>query len=102
MLAPELSPRNTVVPDNLGSHKSEAVRHVIRKTGARLLFLPSYSPDLNPIEQAFAQLKQEHRHLLLPLAGKPAAARFALRPTAGDRVVYGHLKLRLLNDSKTS
>ncbi len=43
--------------DNLGSHKSAAVRQAIRATGARLLFLPKYSPDLNPIEQLFAKLK---------------------------------------------
>ena len=46
--------------DNLGSHKSEAVRAAIKAAGARLLFLPPYSPDLNPIEQVFAKLK----HLL--------------------------------------
>ena len=46
--------------DNLGSHKGEAVRAAIRSVGARLLFLPPYSPDLNPIEQVFAKLK----HLL--------------------------------------
>jgi putative transposase len=57
VLAPELSPKNTVILDNLGSHKSQAVRQAIRKTGARLLFLPPYSPDLNPIEQAFAKFK---------------------------------------------
>jgi len=43
--------------DNLGSHKSKAVRRAIRDAGAHLLFLPPYSPDLNPIEQAFAKLK---------------------------------------------
>jgi len=43
--------------DNLGSHKGKAVRHLIRSAGARLLFLPPYSPDLNPIEQVFAKLK---------------------------------------------
>jgi len=57
ILVPELSPRNTVILDNLGSHKSKAVRQAIRQTGARLLFLPPYSPDLNPIEQAFAKIK---------------------------------------------
>jgi transposase len=46
--------------DNLGSHKGEAVRLAIRAAGARLVFLPAYSPDLNPIEQVFAKLK----HLL--------------------------------------
>jgi transposase len=43
--------------DNLGSHKSQAVRHAICRTGAKLFFLPAYSPDLNPIEQVFAKLK---------------------------------------------
>ena len=43
--------------DNLGSHKGKAVRNAIRSAGARLLFLPKYSPDLNPIEQVFAKLK---------------------------------------------
>jgi putative transposase len=57
ILVPELSPRNTVILDNLGSDKSEAVRQAIRATGARLLFLPPYSPDLNPIEQAFSKIK---------------------------------------------
>ena len=46
-----------VVLDNLGSHKGKAVRHAINAAGARLLFLPKYSPDLNPIEQVFAKLK---------------------------------------------
>lgn len=46
-----------MVLDNLGSHKSQAVRQAIRAVGARLIFLPPYSPDLNPIEQAFAKLK---------------------------------------------
>jgi transposase len=43
--------------DNLGSHKGHAVRQATRSAGARLLFLPPYSPDLNPIEQMFAKLK---------------------------------------------
>lgn len=43
--------------DNLGSHKGHAVRHAIRAAGARILFLPKYSPDLNPIEQPFSKLK---------------------------------------------
>jgi transposase len=56
-LIPELKPGDIVIMDNLGSHKGEAVRKAIRKAGARLFFLPPYSPDLNPIEQAFAKLK---------------------------------------------
>jgi transposase len=56
-LVPELSPGDIVVIDNLGSHKGKAVRRAIRSTGAKLFFLPAYSPDLNPIEQVFAKLK---------------------------------------------
>jgi transposase len=43
--------------DNLGSHKGQAMRQAIRNCGAKLLFLPPYSPDLNPIEQVFSKLK---------------------------------------------
>lgn len=56
-LVPTLSPGDVVIMDNLGSHKGVAVRNAIRAAGARLLFLPPYSPDLNPIEQVFAKLK---------------------------------------------
>ncbi len=57
LLVPVLRPGDIVVMDNLGSHKSVAVRGMIRAAGARLWFLPPYSPDLNPIEQAFAKIK---------------------------------------------
>lgn len=57
VLTPTLKPGDIVVLDNLGSHKGLAVRCAIRAVGAHLLFLPPYSPDLNPIEQAFAKLK---------------------------------------------
>ena len=56
-LAPTLKPGDVVIMDNLGSHKGEAVRQAIRSAGAKLFFLPKYSPDLNPIEQVFAKLK---------------------------------------------
>ena len=52
-----MRPGDIVIMDNLGSHKGKAVRHAIRAVGARLFFLPKYSPDLNPIEQFFAKLK---------------------------------------------
>ena len=58
MLAPTLRPRNTVVADNLGSHKVAGVREGIEARGASLLHLPPYSPDLNPIELAFSKLKR--------------------------------------------
>ena len=57
VLAPTLGKGDLVVMDNLGSHKAKAVRHALRRAGARLIFLPKYSPDLNPIEQLFAKLK---------------------------------------------
>ncbi|MEI6724438.1 MAG: IS630 family transposase [Betaproteobacteria bacterium] len=57
VLAPTLSPGDVVVLDNLGSHKGKAARATVRARGAHLLFLPPYSPDLNPIEQVFAKLK---------------------------------------------
>jgi transposase len=56
-LAPTLSKGELVVLDNLGSHKGKPARNAIRAKGAHLLFLPPYSPDLNPIEQVFAKLK---------------------------------------------
>jgi transposase len=57
VLVPELSPGDIVVMDNLSSHKGPAVCQAIAATGARLLYLPPYSRDFNPIENAFAKLK---------------------------------------------
>ncbi len=59
-LVPVLKNGDLVIMDNLGSHRGKAVRRAIREAGAKLLFLPKYSPDLNPIEQLFSKLK----HLL--------------------------------------
>jgi putative transposase len=56
-LVPALRSGDIVVLDNLGSHRARAIRDVIRAAGARLVFLPPYSPDLNPIEQVFAKVK---------------------------------------------
>jgi transposase len=56
-LVPTLSRGDVVIMDNLGSHKGQAVRRLICAAGAKLFFLPRYSPDLNPIEQVFAKLK---------------------------------------------
>ena len=70
VLVPTLRQGDIVVMDNLGSHKSKAVRRAIRAAGARLLFLPKYSPDLNPIEQLFSKLK----HWLRRAAGRTADA----------------------------
>jgi transposase len=57
VLVPTLRHGDIVIMDNLGSHRGKAVRLAIRAAGARLFFLPKYSPDLNPIEQFFAKLK---------------------------------------------
>src|SRR6185312_9791930 len=56
-LVPTLSAGDIVIMDNLGSHKRQAIRQLIRAAGAKLFFLPPYSPDLNPIEQVFSKLK---------------------------------------------
>ena len=57
ILAPTLAPSDIVIMDNLGSHKVAGVREAIEARGAILLYLPPYSPDLNPIEKSFAKLK---------------------------------------------
>jgi putative transposase len=56
-LIPTLKRNDIVVLENLGSHRGKAVRNAIKAAGARLLFLPKYTPDLNPIEQVFAKLE---------------------------------------------
>ena len=61
VLVSELSPGNVVILDNLSSHKAPAVRAAIEAAGARLLFLPPYSPYVNPIEMAFSKLKAHLR-----------------------------------------
>jgi transposase len=66
VLVPTLRPSDIVIIDNLGSHKGKVVRQLIRAAGAKLFFLPKYSPDLNPIEQVFAKLK----HLLRKAAAR--------------------------------
>jgi transposase len=57
-LCPALKPGDVVVMDNLSSHKVDGVRERIERVGAEVLYLPPYSPDLNPIEKAWAKLKQ--------------------------------------------
>lgn len=61
VLVPELRPGDIVVMDNLSSHKAPKVREMIEAAGASLLYLPPYSPDFNPIENAFAKLKAHLR-----------------------------------------
>lgn len=61
MLAPVLRPGHIVIMDNLAAHKVDGIRQAIEACGATLLYLPPYSPDLNPIENAFAKLKANVR-----------------------------------------
>jgi transposase len=70
VLLPTLRPGDIVIMDNLGSHRSKIVRQLIRSAGARLFYLPKYSPDLNPIEQVFAKLK----HFLRKAAARTVEA----------------------------
>ena len=79
-LAPTLAKRDVVILDTLGSHKGRAARAAIRKAGAHLLFLPPYSPDLNPIEQVFAKLK----HLMRKAAARTPEAVTSTIATALD------------------
>ena len=80
-LAPTLAAGDIVILDNLSSHKHPAVRQAIRRAGAKLLFLPPYSPDLNPIEQVFAKLK----HLLRAAAERTKEATWKRIGTLLDR-----------------
>ena len=57
-LAPTLRPGQIVVMDNLGAHKPKRVRELIEERGAELVYLPAYSPDFNPIEEAFSKVKE--------------------------------------------
>ena len=67
VLAPTLQAGQIVVMDNLQAHKSARIKQVIEAKGCQLLFLPSYSPDLSPIEEAFSKLKHDRRHPLAML-----------------------------------
>lgn len=72
-LLPALEPGDIVILDNLGSHKGKAGRRLCKEAGVHLLFLPPYSPDLNPIEQLFAKLK----HFLRQAAERSLEATWA-------------------------
>lgn len=74
VLVPELRPGDVVVLDNLGRHTVAGVREAVEGAGCRLLFLPPYSPDLNPIENAFSKLKG----LLRTAAGRTVGGRRAV------------------------
>ena len=61
VLCPQLQPGQVVIMDNLSAHKVQGVREQIEARGARLIYLPAYSPDFNPIEQAWSKIKQSLR-----------------------------------------
>jgi transposase len=79
VLVPALIPGDVVVMDNLPAHKTQGVRHAIERAGCKLLYLPPYSPDFNPIENAFAKLKAH-------LRAKAERSVGALWDTVGDIV----------------
>ena len=81
VLVPELRPGDIVILDNLSSHKGPKVRALIEAAGASLVFLPPYSPDLNPIEMAFARLKA----LLRKAAARTVTGLWAAIGTLLDR-----------------
>lgn len=82
VLVPELRPGDIVVLDNLSSHKRERTRELLEAAGAHLVFLPPYSPDLNPIEMVFSKVKQ----LLRSLACRTRNALWAAMQSILDRV----------------
>lgn len=82
LLAPSLRPGQVVILDNLSAHKSEDARLAIEAVGARLLFLPAYSPDFNPIALAFSKIKEHLR----AAAARTADDLLAATATAIDAV----------------
>ena len=81
VLVPSLRQGDVVVMDNLGSHKAKATRDAITGAGARLIFLPAYSPDLNPIEQTFSKIKSVLRKAMGRTVPEVEAAIKAVLPT---------------------
>lgn len=82
VLVPQLRAGDTVVLDNLSSHKGSETRRLIEAAGATLLFLPPYSPDFNPIEMVFAKVKQ----LLRSIACRTQAALWQAMQGVLDRI----------------
>jgi transposase len=85
VLVPQLRPGDVVVLDNLGSHKRSRTRELIESAGAELVFLPPYSPDLNPIEMVFAKIK----HLLRSLACRTQEALWNVMQSVLNRITPG-------------
>ena len=85
VLVPALSPGDVVVMDNLSSHKGPRVRELVEAAGATVVYLPPYSPDLNPIEPAFAKVKQALRSA----AHRTAEALWSSMQGVLDRVTAG-------------
>ena len=75
VLAPSLRPGDVVVLDNLSAHNDPETRRLIEAVGAHLQFLPSYSPDLNPIEQMWSKVKAHLRTAKARTQGKPPCSR---------------------------
>lgn len=82
VLAPSLRPGDVVILDNLSSHKKAVVRTLIEAVGGRLMYLPPYSPDLNPIEMIFAKIKQ----ILRSLACRTVSALWSVMQKVLDQV----------------
>jgi transposase len=82
VLVPQLKPGDVVIVDNLSSHKRARTRELIEATGARLVFLPPYSPDFNPIEMIFSKIKQ----LLRSMACRTREALWNAMQSVLDRV----------------
>ncbi len=97
ILAPSLQAGQIVIMDNLSIHKGQKVREIIEGQGCQLLFLPAYSPDLSPIEEAFSKLKTELRRVGARTheALQEALAQALLAVTAADASGwFGHCGYR--------
>jgi transposase len=86
VLVPTLQQGDIVIMDNLDSHKGKAVRRAIRGAGARLFYLPKYSPDLNPIEQFFAKVKNIGFAKLLDEPPRPSTRQSVRSSTPSHRM----------------
>ena len=90
VLVPRLEPGHLVILDNLGAHKVDGVRQLIERCGASVLYLPPYSPDFNPIEQAWSKLKQLLRGVKVRIVEKlePALAQAITAITPADAQAF--------------